>query len=51
VVAEALFVTTGDGLTVTTILCGDPMHDPVVEVAVTRYSTVPEVVLLRLLSI
>jgi hypothetical protein len=45
------FVTTGVGLTVTTKLYGDPTHDPVVEVGVTRYSTVPAVELLKLVRI
>jgi uncharacterized protein Usg len=44
----AEFVTTGVGLTVTTILYGEPMHPSGFEVGVTRYSTVPAVVLLKL---
>jgi hypothetical protein len=51
ILAVAGFVTTGVGLTVTTKLYGVPTHDPVVEVGVTRYSTVPAVVLLKLVRI
>jgi len=50
VLAVLAVVTTGVGLTVTTILYGLPIHDPVVEVGVTRYSTVPAVALLGLVS-
>jgi hypothetical protein len=49
ILAVAAFVTTGVGLTVTTILYAGPTHDPIVEVGVTRYSTVPDVALLGLL--
>jgi hypothetical protein len=35
-------ITTGAGLTVTTITYGLPAHNPAVEVGVTRYSTVPD---------
>jgi uncharacterized protein Usg len=42
IVVAAEFVTTGEGKTVTTILYGLPAHEPAVDVAVTRYSTVPE---------
>jgi hypothetical protein len=45
------FVTTGVGLTVTTKLYWVPTHDPVVEVGVTRYSTVPAVELLKLVRV
>lgn len=48
VLAVAAVVTTGVGLTVTSILYGVPAHDPVVEVGVTRYSTVPAAELLGL---
>jgi uncharacterized protein Usg len=41
--AVAGLVTTGVGLTVTTILYGFPGHEPVTDVGVTRYSTVPDV--------
>ena len=51
VLAVAEFVTTGVGLTVTTILYGLPTHEPVVAVGVTRYSTVPEVKLLKLVRV
>jgi hypothetical protein len=50
VLAVAGLVTAGLGLTVTTILYGAPGHDPVVEVGVTRYSTVPVAALLGLVS-
>jgi hypothetical protein len=42
-VAVGVFVTTGPGETVTTILYGFPGHEPVTDVGVTRYSTVPDV--------
>jgi hypothetical protein len=48
VLAVATFVTEGVGFTVTTMEYGDPTHDPVVEVGVTRYCTVPAVLLLGL---
>ena len=51
VLAIAGLVTAGFGLTVTTMLYGVPTHDPVVEVGVTRYSTVPAVALLGLVRI
>jgi uncharacterized protein Usg len=51
VVAVVELVTAGVGLTVTTILYGLPTHDPVVEVGVTRYSTVPAVELLGFVRI
>ena len=49
--AVAKLVTAGLGLTVTTILYGNPTHEPVVVVGVTRYSTNPAVALLGLVSI
>jgi hypothetical protein len=48
ILAVAAFVTTGVGLTVTTILNAEPTHRSAVEVGVTRYSTDPEAELLRL---
>lgn len=42
IVAVGELVTTGVGLTVTTILRAVPGHEPVTDVGVTRYSTVPE---------
>ena len=51
ILAVAKLVTAGFGLTVTTMLYGVPAHDPVVEVGVTRYSTVPAVVLLGLVRV
>lgn len=44
-------VTTGVGLTVTVMVVGEPAHEPVVEVGVTIYCTVPEIVELGLVSI
>src|SRR5258707_14125988 len=44
-------VTIGVGFTVTVIVYGAPGHDPVVEVGVTIYSTVPAVILLGLVSV
>jgi hypothetical protein len=49
ILAVEAFVTLGVGLTVTTILYAGPTHDPIVDVGVTRYSTVPAVKLLGLL--
>ena len=43
-------VTIGAGLTVTMIVKGVPGHEPVVEVGVTTYATVPVRVLLGLVS-
>jgi hypothetical protein len=43
-------VTTGNGLTVTTTLVAVPTHPSGLDVGVTRYSTVPAVVLLKLVS-
>jgi len=51
VLAVALLVTTGVGLTVTTMLYGEPTHEPVVEVGVTRYCTVPAVELEKLVRV
>jgi hypothetical protein len=42
IVAVGVLVTAGVGFTVTTILRGLPGHEPVTDVGVTRYSTVPE---------
>ena len=39
-------VTAGVGFTVIVMVKGEPTHDPVVEVGVIKYSTVPAVVLL-----
>jgi hypothetical protein len=50
VLAVAAFVTAGFGLTVTVIVKGEPTHDPVVEVGVTIYSTLPAAALLGLVS-
>jgi ABC-type proline/glycine betaine transport system permease subunit len=44
-------VTAGVGLTVTVIVYGAPAHDPVTEVGVTIYCTVPAVALLGLVSV
>jgi len=44
-------VTTGFGFTVTVIVYGVPIQDPVVAVGVTIYWTVPGVVLLELVSV
>ena len=41
-------VTVGDGLTVTVIVAEVPTHEPVVEVGVTIYCTVPAALLLGL---
>ena len=46
VVNELGVVTTGAGLTVTTIAKGAPAHVPVVAVGMTKYSTVPTTELL-----
>jgi hypothetical protein len=46
--AVALFVTTGLGFTVTVIVNGFPIQEPVEEVGVTMYSTVPALTLLGL---
>jgi len=51
VLAVAALVTTGIGLTVTTMLYGLPAHEPVVDVGVTIYSTVPATALLKFVSI
>jgi hypothetical protein len=45
------FVTVGAGLTVTVIVKAVPTHDPVVEVGVTMYCTVPAAELLGLVSV
>ena len=49
-VAVGEVVTVGVGLTVTVIVVGLPTHEPVVEVGVTTYCTVPEALLLGLVS-
>jgi hypothetical protein len=50
-VAVAGFVTAGFGLTVTVIVYGCPAHDPVVDVGVTKYCTVPAAELLGLVRV
>jgi ABC-type proline/glycine betaine transport system permease subunit len=50
VLAVAALVTAGIGLTVTVIVNADPAHDPVVDVGVTRYCTLPAVALLGLVN-
>jgi hypothetical protein len=50
VLAVAALVTAGLGLTVTVIVNAEPAHDPVVDVGVTRYSTLPAVALLGLVN-
>lgn len=47
----AEFVTAGDGFTVTVIVEGLPAHEPLVEVGVTKYSILPAVALLGLVSV
>ena len=44
-------VSDGPGLTVTVIVTGEPAQDPVVEVGVTIYSTLPGLVLLPFVSV
>jgi hypothetical protein len=44
-------IASGTGLTVTVIANGEPAQEPVVDVGVTRYSTVPATVLLELVNI
>lgn len=51
VTAVAAFVTTGLGFTVTVIVKGLPAQEPVVEVGVTIYWTVPAVALLGLVNV
>ena len=51
IVAELGDVTIGFGLTVTVMVKGVPTHEPVVDVGVTIYCTVPAVVLLGLVKI
>ena len=46
VVAVAALVTAGVGFTVTVMVKADPTHNPVTEVGVTKYCTVPAVALL-----
>jgi hypothetical protein len=50
ILAVAAFVTTGFGYTVTVIVNAAPAHNPVVDVGVTRYWTVPVAELLGLVS-
>ena len=50
ILAAAALVTAGFGLTVTVIVKAAPAHDPVVEVGVTRYTTLPATALLGLVS-
>jgi hypothetical protein len=51
VLAVVAFRTDGAGLTVIVIVNGVPGHEPVVEIGVTIYATVPGNVLLGLISI
>jgi len=51
VVFVAAVVTIGVGFTVTVIVKAAPAQEPVVEVGVTRYCTVPAVVLLGLVNV
>ena len=51
ILAVAAVVTEGDGFTVTVIVNTDPTQEPVVEVGVTKYCTVPAVELLGLVSV
>ena len=51
IVFVAAFVTDGAGFTVTVIVKAAPTHEPVVEVGVTRYCTVPAAELLGLVSV
>jgi hypothetical protein len=51
ILAVAALVTAGVGLTVTVMVNALPIHDPVVEVGVTRYCTLPAVALLGLVSV
>ena len=50
IVFPAELVTAGGGFTVTVIVDAAPVHEPVVEVGVTIYCTVPATVLLGLVS-
>ena len=50
ILTAAGFVTTGLGFTVTVIVYGVPAHEPVVDVGVIMYWTVPAVALLGLVS-
>ena len=51
IVFVAEFVTAGAGFTLTIIILVGPVQDPVMDVGVTRYSTVPWDVVLGLVSI
>jgi hypothetical protein len=51
ITAVFVVVTTGFGFTVTVIVREGPVHEPVVEVGVTIYSTVPDTTLLGLVSV
>ena len=51
ILAVVGLVTAGVGFTVTVIVNGAPTHEPVMEVGVTIYSTVPAVVLPGFVSI
>jgi len=51
VLAVAAVVTTGLGLTVTVMVAGAPGQEPVVDVGVTKYSTVPAAALPGLVSV
>ena len=49
--AVAVFVTAGEGLTETVIVKAGPTQLPVIEVGVTRYCTLPTVVLLGFVKV
>jgi len=51
VLAVAAVVKTGDGLTVTVIVAGEPTQPPVTAVGVTTYCTVPAEALLGFVNI
>lgn len=51
VLAVDALVTSGIGFTVTVMVYDEPTHEPVVEVGVTMYSTVPALALLGLVNI
>jgi hypothetical protein len=51
VLAVVALVTAGFGFTVTVIVYAGPAHEPVVEVGVTRYSTVPAAMLPGLVNV
>jgi hypothetical protein len=51
ILAVFAVVTIGFGLTVTVMVYGFPGHEPVLEVGVTKYGTLPTVVLLGLVRV